>query len=108
MAALSFSVRKPRMTHPAPLIADAVSRLYAGRAVVDAASLTLAPGRITALLGASGAGKSTLLRLLAGLERPDQGQIALGDTILSSAKIMVPAEKRRIGLSFKTSPCSHI
>ena len=89
------------MTHPAPLIADSISRAYAGRKVVDAASLTLAPGRITALLGASGAGKSTLLRLLAGLERPDAGQIMLGDTLLSSAKTMVPAEKRRVGLIFQ-------
>jgi len=87
--------------HPVPLIADAISRAYGGRKVVDAASLTLAAGRITALLGASGAGKSTLLRLLAGLERPDEGQILLGDTLLSSAKTMVPAEKRRVGLIFQ-------
>lgn len=89
------------MTHPAPLIADAVSRSYDKRAVVDAASLTLTPGKITALLGRSGAGKSTLLRLFAGLERPDSGEIRIGDTALSNSAIMVPAEARKIGLIFQ-------
>jgi iron(III) transport system ATP-binding protein len=68
---------------------------------VDAASLSLAPGSITALLGKSGAGKSTLLRLIAGLERPDQGTIKIGGELLSDPKIMIPAEKRRIGLIFQ-------
>lgn len=89
------------MTQLAPLIADSLTRTYAGHAVVDAASLRLEPGKITALLGKSGAGKSTLLRLLAGLERPDRGEIWLGDAVLSNDSKMVPAEKRRIGLIFQ-------
>lgn len=89
------------MTDPAPLIVETVTRRYAGRAVVDAASLRLEPGRITALLGKSGAGKSTLLRLIAGLERPDAGAIRIGDELLSDPKTMIPAEKRRIGLIFQ-------
>ena len=89
------------MTDPAPLIVETVTRRYAGRAVVDAASLRLEPGRITALLGKSGAGKSTLLRLIAGLERPDAGAIRIGDKLLSDPKTMIPAEKRRIGLIFQ-------
>jgi len=39
--------------------------------------LELQPGQFTALVGASGCGKSTLLRLIAGLERPDDGEILL-------------------------------
>lgn len=89
------------MTEPVPLIAEALSRSYGDQTVVDNANLTLAPGKITALLGASGTGKSTLLRLLAGLERPNKGQIRLGDTVLSDAQVWVPAEKRRIGLIFQ-------
>ncbi|WP_445679511.1 ABC transporter ATP-binding protein [Radicibacter daui] len=48
------------------------------RLVLDAVSLSCAPGSFTALIGPSGCGKSTLLRLVAGLERPSGGQIGIG------------------------------
>lgn len=89
------------MTPNTSLEAANVSRIYEGRPVVDAVSLRLEAGKITALLGQSGAGKSTLLRLFAGLERPDRGVIRLGDQILSSPEKMISAEKRRIGLIFQ-------
>jgi len=44
--------------------------------------LTIGPGEIVTVVGASGCGKSTLLRLLAGLERPSEGRIALHGTAL--------------------------
>ena len=52
----------------------------AGRRVdaVDTVDLTLAGGRMTALVGPSGCGKSTLLRLIAGLDRPSTGTISIG------------------------------
>ncbi|WP_084395942.1 ABC transporter ATP-binding protein [Henriciella aquimarina] len=83
------------------LRAIGVSRVYDGKAVVNQASLTLEPGKITALLGQSGAGKSTLLRLFAGLEPVDAGEIRIGDTVLSSVSKHVPAEERAIGLIFQ-------
>lgn len=46
--------------------------------VLDDISLDLAAGEFTAIVGASGCGKSTLLRLIAGLEKPDQGSIVVG------------------------------
>lgn len=83
------------------LAATGITRRYGVRAVVERVSLTLAPGQITALLGASGAGKSTLLRLFAGFEPAEEGEIRLGDTVLTSPGHTVAAEKRRIGLIFQ-------
>jgi NitT/TauT family transport system ATP-binding protein len=45
--------------------------------VLDRVSLELAPGSFTALIGPSGCGKSTLLRLVAGLDEPDGGRVAI-------------------------------
>jgi len=50
------------------------------------------------LLGASGAGKSVLLELIAGLERPDKGQIILNNIDLTSLSV----EKRKTGLIFQS------
>jgi molybdate transport system ATP-binding protein len=55
------------------------------------------PG-FTILFGASGAGKTTVLECIAGLSRPDRGQIAVGEDLFDSDKHRdVPAWKRRIG-----------
>ncbi|MGB3625823.1 MAG: ABC transporter ATP-binding protein [Henriciella sp.] len=89
------------MSGISPLRAVGVSRQYGDKLVVNNATLTLHPGEITALLGVSGAGKSTLLRLLAGLEPLTSGEIRLGDNLLSSKAIQIPAEDRHIGLIFQ-------
>jgi len=60
------------------------------------------PG-ITALFGPSGSGKTTLLNCLAGLFKPDDGEIVLNgvDLYRRGPKTFVPPEKRRIGLVFQ-------
>lgn len=83
------------------LIAENLTKRFAGRAVVDGVSLELQPGTVTALVGGSGAGKTTLLRLFAGMERPDQGIIRVGEDVLSSAKRVAAPEDRGIGLIFQ-------
>ncbi len=50
-----------------------------GVPVLDCFSLTIAPGELVSLIGPSGCGKSTLLRLIAGLDRPDEGELLVGD-----------------------------
>jgi ATPase subunit of ABC transporter with duplicated ATPase domains len=50
---------------------------HGARTLFSALNLIVAPGDVVGLVGANGAGKSTLLRLLAGLDEPEQGRIAL-------------------------------
>ena len=60
---------------------------------------------ITAVFGPSGSGKTTLLNCVAGLARPDQGEIeVLGQTVYSSQRKMgVPPERRGVGYVFQDS-----
>ena len=73
------------------------------RLVLDAASYRLEAGTFSALLGRSGSGKSTLLHLLAGLDRPDQGQIWCDDTELTglSEDALTLFRRRHIGFVFQ-------
>ncbi|HEX7945966.1 MAG TPA: ATP-binding cassette domain-containing protein, partial [Phenylobacterium sp.] len=55
-----------------------------GRAILDGLSCSLEPGMLVAVVGANGAGKSTLLSVLAGLLKPDAGEVRLGDRPLGA------------------------
>ena len=55
------------------------------RLILKDISLDVGAGEFVALLGQSGCGKSTFLRLLAGLEKPTEGEIFLGDDKISKA-----------------------
>ena len=69
------------------------------RRVFDGLSATFAPGRLTAVTGRSGSGKTTLLRLVAGLERPDEGEIAIDSHSLTGrgAEDLAALRRSRIG-----------
>lgn len=58
---------------------------------------------ILVLFGPSGAGKTTTLRLVAGLERPDAGEIRLGGRVLCARQppVWVPPRDRRCGMVFQ-------
>jgi len=56
---------------------------------------------VTVLFGPSGSGKTTLLRMIAGLERPDEGRIVVGGRVLFDEKTNLKPEERRVGLVFQ-------
>ena len=60
------------------------------------------PGEFYTLLGPSGCGKSTTLRCIAGLERPDQGEIRIGDQVVSSGSLFIAPNERPIGMVFQS------
>jgi ATPase subunit of ABC transporter with duplicated ATPase domains len=75
------------------LAARGVSFSYGAATVLSDVELTVAAGDRTAVVGQNGAGKSTLLRLLAGLERPDSGEI----TATGSVGLLPQERDRRPG-----------
>ena len=80
---------------------EGVTRRLGGRAVVDDVSLDVRPGQVTCLLGPSGCGKSTTLRLVAGIDRPDAGEIRLDGELICSPSRSMPPERRGVGLMFQ-------
>jgi molybdate transport system ATP-binding protein len=68
-----------------------------------ACDLDLPLSGLTALFGRSGAGKSTLMNLIAGLHRPDDGRISIGDEVFfdRAAGIDRPVHQRALGVVFQ-------
>jgi iron(III) transport system ATP-binding protein len=96
-------VPEPTPAHPgeAALALRGVRKAFGPVRAVDGVDLDVESGSICALLGPSGCGKTTTLRLIAGLERPDAGEILVaGRTLASSAEFVAP-DKRRIGMVFQ-------
>ncbi|AEM38518.1 ABC transporter-related protein [Pyrolobus fumarii 1A] len=69
-----------------------------GNPVLRGASLAAERGEVVSLLGPTGSGKTTLLLVLAGLLRPEKGEVLLDGTDLYS---QLPGARRRIGLLFQ-------
>jgi spermidine/putrescine transport system ATP-binding protein len=74
-----------------------VSKSFGSEVAVDRVSIEVQPGEFYALLGPSGCGKTTTLRLVAGLERPDSGTIALGGEDIGHR----PPNERRVNTVFQ-------
>ncbi len=72
--------------------------------VVDNVSFEVESGSILTLLGPSGCGKTTTLRMIAGLQRPDAGEIYVGNRLVTSVArgIYLPPDKRRMGMVFQS------
>ncbi len=74
-----------------------VHRRFGSTPVLAGVDLVVPAGTTTALLGPSGAGKSTLLRIVAGLDRPDAGEVRLGGVDVTDR----PAHRRGVGVVFQ-------
>src|SRR3954453_18441877 len=67
---------------------------------LDGVTLSMARGTFTAIMGPSGSGKTTLLQLAAGLDRPTQGRVRLGDQELGGLNERALARLRRERIVF--------
>jgi len=76
----------PRGLHAVQL--RQVSRRFGERSVLQQLDLDIPTGQFVAIVGRSGCGKSTLLRLLAGLDRPDGGSVALPGAGTPDVRVM--------------------
>lgn len=85
------------MTEPL-LHLDGVVKRFGATVAADRLSLTITRGEFFTLLGPSGSGKSTILRIIAGLDRPDEGRVLLEGRDLAG----VPPWRRNMGMVFQS------
>ncbi len=92
---------------PAPageaLELEEISHDFETVTAADDINLSVEPEELLCLLGPSGCGKTTLLRFAAGLERPQQGRVRIGNQLMSDSgsSIWTPPEQRHVGLVFQ-------
>jgi ABC-type Fe3+/spermidine/putrescine transport system ATPase subunit len=77
-------------------------KAYGPHEVVRGVDLAVRDGEVVCLLGPSGCGKTTTLRMVAGLEAPSAGTIAIGGEVVSGPGVFVPPERRRLGMVFQS------
>jgi iron(III) transport system ATP-binding protein len=79
-----------------------LTKKYGSNAVVDHVSMTIEHGKLVCLLGPSGCGKTTTLRLIAGFIEPTEGEIRVGDRLVSSPQKTLPPERRNMSMIFQS------
>ncbi|MDD3404603.1 MAG: ATP-binding cassette domain-containing protein, partial [Hespellia sp.] len=75
-----------------------VSKVFEKNIALNNVSLEIQAGEFVCLLGPSGCGKSTLLRLIAGLDRPNEGSIYINDRNVTN----LPPARRNFGIMFQS------
>jgi iron(III) transport system ATP-binding protein len=80
---------------------ESVSKSYGRVEAARALDLEARAGELITVIGPSGCGKSTLLRLVAGLDRPDEGAVTIDGEAVAGPRAWAPPERRRVGLVFQ-------
>jgi putative ABC transport system ATP-binding protein len=82
---------------------DGLSKRFGHRLILDDLALTVSAGEYVAITGESGSGKSTLLNLIAGLDVPDAGRVALDGVDLAtlSEDARTRLRRQRVGFVFQ-------
>jgi iron(III) transport system ATP-binding protein len=86
---------------PSAVSVVGLQKSFDGTQVLREISLDVDAGEVLALLGPSGCGKTTLLRVIAGLERPDLGSVAIADREMVGPRTWVKPEHRSVGMVFQ-------
>ena len=86
---------------PHGLVVTSLGHAFDDHHVVDDVSFSIPPGAVHCLMGPSGCGKTTTLRLIAGLNKVQQGHIFLDGRQIAAADHWTPPEHRGIGLMFQ-------
>lgn len=79
-----------------------LTKRFGSLAVVDEVSLRIDHGQLVCLLGPSGCGKTTTLRLIAGFLEPSDGEIHVGNRVVSSKARTLPPEQRQMSMIFQS------
>lgn len=82
------------------LTANSLSKLFGSVQALAGVSIDFHPGEIHSVIGENGAGKSTFMKLLAGLDRPDEGEIRVNDSNgLQAVTLQSPLHAARHGIA---------
>src|SRR6476619_2137749 len=97
-AARCRATRDHRRMKSASILFNDVTKRYGDVAAVDRHTFAIAAGTLVTLLGPSGCGKTTTLRLIAGLELPTSGAVAIGERDVTH----LPASERDVSMVFQS------
>jgi iron(III) transport system ATP-binding protein len=86
---------------PSALQLTGLTRRFGRVTALDGVDLTVTAGQFMVLLGPSGSGKTTVLRLVAGIDRPTAGSIAIGGNVVADRGHHLPPQRRGLAMVFQ-------